>query len=311
MQIWFKIVTRAWAKVVTKLAGPDAVNLWQVGSRHRWHGPDPGDLVLFLAEGSTRDILGYGRFVATTCHSPQDTWFLFGFTNGAWSLDGLLVQVAARCGATDLTRVTLANALLADPVFFPPLNPFELPDAFPTHGHAGLLCSAWSRRGRILVRSLRHHAGRSLVFGDSPRMRLLGYRTYRVPGTVVRVDDRTMRSILLETSGHRCAVSGEPIRATVDVAHPWPLEFGGPDDLGNRLALDVRPHRLWDNGLIGADASYRIMVSEQLRLWEPRSLLLDRAGQPLRRRTFGDPYPDAANLRWHRENLFRWPAYTP
>ena len=53
------------------------------------------------------------------------------------------------------------------------------------------------------------------------------------------------------------------------------------------------------------------MVSNELRLTEPNSDLLRRAGKPLRRRTSGNPNPDEPNLRWHREHLFRWPKYEP
>ena len=256
-----------------------------------------------------REIIGYGRFIGTTIHSARDVWDLLHFANGAWSLDAFLAQVANRCEDAP-HDVDLANALLVDVLLFPPLNPFDLPDIFPADSRTPL-CSAWSPNGRILVRSLRHHAGRSLVFGHSPQARLLGYRTYRIPGTLVRVDDRVLRSLLAEWSGHRCAISEGRVAASVHVAHARPLQYGGPDDLGNLFLLGVRPHALWDDGLIGVDKAHRIMVSQQLRLLEPNSDLLRRAGQPLRRRKSGNPYPDEANLRWHRDHRFKWPAYEP
>lgn len=310
MQILLKNVTRAWAEVVQKLASPDEVNLWHVGKRRAWRVPAPGDLVLFRIESRTREIAGYGRFIATTCHSPQEAWDLFAFANGAWSLEGLLAQVEARWSRADGPAPMLANTLIAQPVFFPPLNPFELPDVFPTNRSAVRLCSAWSRPGRILISRLRHHAGRSLVFGQSPQARLLGYRTYRVPGTVVRVDGRTLRSIVSELYDHRCAISGDRVKVTFDAVHAWPREFGGPDDLGNMMLLTVDLHRLWDAGLIAVDERHRLMVSQEVLLSGSDVRYRVYAGKPLRRRKAGHPYPDAANLRWNQDR-FKGPSIEP
>ena len=159
--------------------------------------------------------------------------------------------------------------------------------------------------------SVRHHAGRALVFGETPQARLLGPQTYRLPGLTPRVDRRTLRSILIDRYGGRCAISGEPVLVTLEAAHAWPRMFGGPDELGNLFLLSVEFNRLWDAGLIGVDGQHRILVSDLLRLSRQKSRYLGYAGQPLNRRKFGRPYPDEASLRWHREHLFRWPKYKP
>jgi putative restriction endonuclease len=310
VSVWLKTVTRSWADVVEKLSSPEEVILWHADVRRPWHGPKLGDLVLFRPEDRERDIVGYGRVVDTTCHSAKDAWLLFGFGLGVWSEEVLFTQIQSRRGGFASSDPIIATTIVAWPVFFPPLNPFELPAAFPTNETAVPLCPAKGKRGRILLVSLRYHAGRTHGAEEKAQERLLGLKTHRVPGTSLRLGSKANSSIIAKLYGHRCAISGERVPITQDAAHIRPREYGGGDYLGNLMLLEVHLHRLWDRGLIGVDEQHRVMVSTQLQLFGS-SDYLKYAGKPLRKRLLGVPYPDDISLRWHRKQLFKGPKVEP
>lgn len=141
--------------------------------------------------------------------------------------------------------------------------------------------------------------------------RLLGLETYRIPGSSLRLMPSSLRSILSRASGHRCAIIGNRVPITQNVAHVWPRQYGGPDHLGNVFLLDPDLHDLWDAGLLGVDGAVRTIVSAEMQLFGENVDYFRYAGQALRRRLTGQPYPDAANFARHRKLVFRWPAYKP
>ena len=201
------------------LSSPEEVILWQPDPSRAWQGPKLGDLVLFRVGQSGRKIVGHGRYVETTRHTVEDAWSLFGPELGVWTKDKWFGQIRSQLAGGVENDPEIALAIVAWPVFFPPLNPFTLPAAFAADKLSVPLCSARGPNGCILLESLRYHARRTLGVSEAAQERLLGLETYRVPGTPLRVGRRAGRSLITKLYGHRCAISAERVSVTQDVVH--------------------------------------------------------------------------------------------
>ena len=64
-------------------------------------------------------------------------------------------------------------------------------------------------------------------------------------------------------------------------------------------------------GLRAVDEAYRILVSAELPLFDPKADYFRYAGQPLRPRLTAPAYPDQDYFAEHRRRVFRWPATKP
>lgn len=113
------------------------------------------------------------------------------------------------------------------------------------------------------------------------------------------------RRLVCQAYDDTCAVTGLRIingggRSEVQAAHIWPVEHGGPDVVGNGLALSGTAHWLFDRHLISLTPDYRLLVAHN-RVPEPlRGLFV---GQMDRIRLPKDKslYPNPEYVSRHRE----------
>ncbi|MFN3287675.1 MAG: HNH endonuclease [Sphingomonadaceae bacterium] len=118
--------------------------------------------------------------------------------------------------------------------------------------------------------------------------------------------DAQFRRAVLAAYGNRCALTGLQFvngggAAEVQAAHIRPVEHGGPDAIGNGLALSATVHWMFDRGLVGLSDRLDILVSPKVNDVEGlRRLLLPdrRALRPCDERL--RPHP--AFLAWHRRH---------
>ena len=122
--------------------------------------------------------------------------------------------------------------------------------------------------------------------------------------------DVVFRRRVREAYGYRCAMSGLMLRngggrPEVQAAHIRPVEHLGTDSVRNGLALSGTLHWMFDRGLISvAEDNATILVSHNkvpgdvMRRLLPPDVTLIAPRDPRQA-----PHP--ANLRWHRENVFR------
>lgn len=112
-----------------------------------------------------------------------------------------------------------------------------------------------------------------------------------------------------EAYGYRCAMSGLQLRngggrPEVQAAHIRPVEHGGSDAVRNGLALSATLHWMFDRGLLSvAEDMQTILVSRNKVPGDVVARLLSPDGK-LHRPADPRSHPSAANLRWHRENVF-------
>ncbi|MBP0617607.1 HNH endonuclease [Jiella mangrovi] len=132
------------------------------------------------------------------------------------------------------------------------------------------------------------------------RERLLTSRSYR---------DRMFRRSILKAYDSRCAFTGLRLlngggRAEVEAAHIRPVEQGGPDVVGNGIALSGTIHWMFDRGLLSLSDEFDILISRQLNDLSAVEAILNRdhrALSPLSH--LQRPLPQF--LEWHRSNCFK------
>lgn len=123
------------------------------------------------------------------------------------------------------------------------------------------------------------------------------------------VRDRVFRQLILQAYDERCAITGLKLingggRAEVAAAHIRPVEAGGPDIIGNGLALSGTAHWMFDRGLISLSDDLEILVSRQINDPDGIRNIINRTGRAIApHRPTDRPHPHF--LGWHRQNCFK------
>lgn len=132
----------------------------------------------------------------------------------------------------------------------------------------------------------------------------------RVPQLSSRiVRDRVFRKLVLHAYDERCAITGLKLingggRAEVEAAHIRPVEFNGPDDVRNGIALSGTVHWMFDRGLISLGDDLEVLVSRQANDASSIRAMVNPTGQA-RLPSHMQQRPHPHFLRWHRENCFK------
>lgn len=132
------------------------------------------------------------------------------------------------------------------------------------------------------------------------RVAILGSRIVR---------DRVFRKVVLRAYDERCAVTGLKLingggRAEVEAAHIRPVEFNGPDDVRNGIALSGTVHWMFDRGLISLSDDLEVLVSRQANDANSIRALINPTGRA-RVPTGPQQRPHPHFLGWHRANCFK------
>lgn len=135
---------------------------------------------------------------------------------------------------------------------------------------------------------------------EQDRTQMLTRRTIR---------DRIFRTRVLKAYDRRCAFTGFQFingggRAEVEAAHIKSVHDRGPDVVQNGLALSGTVHWMFDRGLLTLADNGEILLSNHINDIDGVRKIL----RPNRLAQFpDDPHdrPDAAFLRWHRDNCFK------
>lgn len=135
---------------------------------------------------------------------------------------------------------------------------------------------------------------------DQDRVQMLTKRTVR---------DRIFRTRVLKAYDRRCAFTGFQFingggRAEVEAAHIKSVESRGPDVVQNGLALSGTVHWMFDRGLLTLADDATILLSNHINDVDGVRKILRADGRAQFPETSRD-HPDAAFLRWHRENCFK------
>lgn len=125
------------------------------------------------------------------------------------------------------------------------------------------------------------------------------------------VRSAAFRRVVVEAYRHTCAICRARIvtpegRTAVAAAHIVPWSHSHNDDPRNGVALCGLHHWVFDQGLLGISAEYRILASPVLALEGQQSAaLLAVAGTTMHRPVDQRLWPALPALRWHLEHIFR------
>lgn len=119
------------------------------------------------------------------------------------------------------------------------------------------------------------------------------------------------KKLVPQVYNHTCAITGMRLISNfgfsmIDACHIIPFKVSGDDRVTNGIALCPNLHRAFDRGLISVADDFKVLVSRHFADDEtnPYSIKL-LAGKPIAL-PFGDiHFPEKANFKWHREEVFK------
>ena len=125
----------------------------------------------------------------------------------------------------------------------------------------------------------------------------------------VRLVQGFFRSAVLTSYGEKCTICRLHFPELLTASHivPWSVDVRRRADPRNGLALCAIHDRAFDRGLIGLDASYRLIISDRLAesFREPgihEAVFQAFAGKPIH---LPDRFlPDLEAIEYHRDNVF-------
>lgn len=126
-------------------------------------------------------------------------------------------------------------------------------------------------------------------------------------------EQNRFREALRDAYEGRCAVCGFGPRdarapSAIEAAHIWPVEYGGPTEPENGVAMCPIHHWALDSGALTFEDSGRILVSAKVKDGETIDQYLRRyAGQQVRAPLRCYPSPSPKWIKLHRENRFLRP----
>ena len=119
------------------------------------------------------------------------------------------------------------------------------------------------------------------------------------------------KRLVPQVYNHTCCISGMRLVSShgfsmIDACHIVPFSLSKDDRINNGLALCPNLHRAFDRGLISVDEKLKVMVSDAMAEDLSNSYaILHLKGKPLTL-PFGEKhFPNASNLAWHRQHVFK------
>jgi putative restriction endonuclease len=307
MNGYVAVTDPGWYERLSREPGPRDANFWRPSARP--FRLDVGTPFLFKLKSSHNAIAGFGLFAGFSILPDWLAWETFGEANGVDSLAELrtrlgLIQDRARIVADAGGRI--GCCLIAEARFFPREGWVRPPAGWSprTQTGAGLdlsqgdgarlwqacLASASALPARSPLLVAEHAAPR---FGEPILVRpRLGQGIFRVQ--------------VLDAYGRACAVTQEHSLPVVEAAHIRPHSQGGLHEIRNGIAFRSDVHRLFDMGYVTVDANGTFVVGRRLK----DDFENGRSYYDLHGRTLSLPgdvalRPAAAQLAWHREQMFR------
>jgi putative restriction endonuclease len=143
----------------------------------------------------------------------------------------------------------------------------------------------------------------------SPATAFSSERKFETSTLTRRARDHAFRRKVIASYAERCAFTARRFQVPnagllgLDAAHIVPVKAGGSDDPANGIALTKDLHWAFDRGLMGVDASRRVIVPQAVQNIPGNEFLRDLHGQPISEAI--EPRFRALNdaFAWHREHV--------
>ena len=288
------------------LARASEIHTWRRGEERAPHKPFLLLLALGRIQRGDERLVPFGEIEDTLVdllksygpprvshHPEQPFWYLR--TDGLWEIPDA-DSLPARKGSTNPTAKTLRDAgargglpadydtaLRGDPDLVRDVAEIVLGEHFATSLHMDIA----ARVGLSLEAT-------TIAKHSRPR-------------------DPQFRTEVLRAYECRCAVCGYDAQLDgrtigLEAAHVHWHSHGGPDEVGNGLALCPTHHKLLDLGAFGLSTSRQVIVSKRLASSGALgAILLAHHGKPLRGPQAGEPPVADVRIRWHRKQVFKEP----
>jgi putative restriction endonuclease len=268
MRAYVGVTDGEWYRFLAARPDVDEVNFWRPGGGRAFRSLTPGEPFFFKTHYPHNKVVGGGFYSGFARLPISEAWQLFGERNGVRSLEELRRRVGSyrREPIAPGHDPVIGCVFVRDTVFFAPDEVNEAPPDFAPNLVQG--------RAYDLAK------GQAVEYIDGLLTRLIGTRIeldftepWHLPGPVYgdprlapqRLGQRSFQAVVLDTYGRRCAITGSRIRPVLEAAHVLPLKSGGQHRVDNGLLLRSDIHTLYDNGYVGVDAKYRLLVSPRLR----------------------------------------------
>ena len=283
------------------------VNFWRPGGRHAFRALEPGEPFFFKTHYPHNKIVGGGFFSGFVPMRVSDAWELLGLGNGAASLDAMRAQIARYRPIAPGEDPEIGCVLIRDPRFFPEDVTVAPPPGFAANivqgkGYDLAEASARSYFGDLL----------ELLLGLSVEVDLA--RPWHRPGPVFgdprlapyRLGQQAFKAVVRDAYQGHCAVTGTHIPPVLQAAHVRPVTRGGDHRLDNGLLLRSDVHTMFDQGYLGVDPKYRLVVSPRLRdEFGNGEQFYARAGQVIELPARRIDRPGREFLEWHLGEVFK------
>lgn len=311
MKLFVGVTDGDWFRHLAAQPNLDEVNFWRPSGQD-FKAIQPGELFLFKLHHPANVIVGGGFFARSLILPVTLAWDAFKQANGA----DTLADVKARIGQYrrqpigPLDNPAIGCILLAEPFFLSQDEWIEVPPDFAKNIVQGKTYSTESEAGKALYDQVADRLRHSrVVSGATPAVEAViqGPR-YGAPRPVApRLGQGTFRALVTEAYNRRCAVTGERTLPVLEAAHIRPYGAGGEHALGNGLLLRSDLHRLYDGGYVTVDPDeQRLLVSRRIREeFENGRHYYALEGQKIAAPQKGFSPPEASNLRYHAEQIYR------
>lgn len=119
------------------------------------------------------------------------------------------------------------------------------------------------------------------------------------------------KKLVPQVYNHTCAITGMRLISNfgfsmIDACHIVPFKVSGDDRVTNGIALCPNLHRAFDRGLISVGDDFKILVSRHFAEAEASPYSLKFLAEKPIALPFGEiHFPEKANFKWHRENVFK------
>lgn len=264
MRFWVGVTDNQWFHNL-QAKGLDEVNFWQPSAKPLFRGAPTGMPFLFKLKRPHNHLAGGGFYVTYSTLPLPLAWEIFGTKNGAESLAEFRDMIGPLMGR-DMNR-QIGCTVLSSPFFFPADEWLANPPGWSSNivrgkGYdTGEFDGAylWRHFRQAMERQRKEQAGRIDWIREMPG----GYgeeATYRP-----RIGQSSFRVMVTDAYQRRCAMTGENTLVALEAAHIVPYAEQQDHKVQNGLLLRADFHRLFDTGLVGIDADYRIHISPRIR----------------------------------------------
>ncbi len=311
MNLFVGVTDGSWFRHLAARPGLEEVNFWRPSGKD-FKALSAGELFLFKLHHPANVIVGGGFFARSLILPVALAWEAFGQANGASTLGEVKIRIGQyrRQPIGALDNPPIGCILLAEPFFFTQEDWIEVPPDFAKNIVQGKTYDTDTERGNQLYEQVADRLKRTqdqLPSGPAVKAIVQGPR-YGAPRPVApRLGQGTFRALVTEAYARRCAVTGERTLPVLEAAHIRPYGEGGEHALGNGLLLRSDLHRLYDGGYVTVDPDeQRLLVSRRIREeFENGRHYYALEGQKIAAPQKGFSPPEAGNLRYHAEQIYR------